>query len=191
MATEEKHLPEDELAPEESDAVPAEETLESLRAERDDYLARWQRSQADCANMRRRANEDLEARLRLRMQPLLESLLLVLDNLEMALASPTETDEAKNLALGVRMTRDQLLTALGGEDVERIPTDGTFDPNLHQAIELVQDAEAEPGTVVATTRTGFTWRDVVLRSAQVNVAAEPEAAEAPAAEAADAPTQED
>ena len=186
MATEEKHLPEDELAPEESDAVPAEETLESLRAERDDYLARWQRSQADCANMRRRANEDLEARLRLRMQPLLESLLLVLDNLEMALASPTETDEAKNLALGVRMTRDQLLTALGGEDVERIPTDGTFDPNLHQAIELVQDAEAEPGTVVATTRTGFTWRDVVLRSAQVNVAAEPEAAEA-----ADAPTQED
>ena len=191
MATEEKHLPEDELAPEESDAVPAEETLESLRAERDDYLARWQRSQADCANMRRRANEDLEARLRLRMQPLLESLLLVLDNLEMALASPTETDEAKNLALGVRMTRDQLLTALGGEDVERIPTDGTFDPNLHQAIELVQDAEAEPGTVVATTRTGFTWRDVVLRSAQVNVAAEPEAAEAPAPEAADAPTQED
>ena len=171
MGTEEKDLPE-EVATEET-----EETLESLRAERDDYLARWQRSQADCMNMRRRSNEDLEARLRMRMQPLLESLLLVLDNLDMALASPTETDEAKNLALGVRMTRDQLLGSLSGEDVERIATEGAFDPNLHQAIELVQDTDVEPGTIVACTRTGFTWRDVVLRSAQVNVAAEPEAAQ--------------
>jgi len=173
MATEEKHLPEDDLAPEETDAVPTEDTIDSLRAERDDYIARWQRSQADCMNMRRRSNEDLEARLRMRMQPLLEGLLLVLDNLDMALASPTETDEAKNLAMGVRMTRDQLLGALGGEDVERIGTEGSFDPNLHQAIELIQDAEVEPGTITACTRTGYTWRDVVLRSAQVNVAADP------------------
>ncbi len=171
MGTEEKDL-EEEVVTEE-----IEETLESLRAERDDYVARWQRSQADCMNMRRRSNEDLEARLRMRMQPLLEGLLLVIDNLDMALASPMETTEAKNLGMGVRMTRDQLLGALSGEDVERITTEGSFDPNLHQAIELVQDSGVEPGTVVACTRTGYTWRDVVLRSAQVNVAAEPEAAE--------------
>ncbi len=57
MGTEEKDL-EEEVVTEE-----IEETLESLRAERDDYVARWQRSQADCMNMRRRSNEDLEARL--------------------------------------------------------------------------------------------------------------------------------
>jgi len=182
MATEEKRqdLPEegetqDSMGTNEAEA--AEETVESLRAERDDYIARWQRSQADCMNMRRRSNEDLEARLRMRMQPLLESLLLVLDNLDMALACPAETDEAKNLAIGVRMTRDQLLGALGGEDVQRIETSGEFDPNLHQAIQLVQDSGEEPGSIVGTLRTGFTWRDVVLRSAQVHVAAEPKEAE--------------
>ncbi|MDF1798043.1 MAG: nucleotide exchange factor GrpE [Planctomycetota bacterium] len=178
MATEEKEqdLPQEgeQVTPE---AEPAEETLESLRAERDDYLARWQRSQADCMNMRRRSNEDLEARLRMRMQPLLESLLLVFDNLDMALASPAETDEAKNLAIGVRMTRDQLLSALGSEDVQRIETGGEFDPNLHQAIQMIPGSGQEPGTIVGTLRTGFTWRDVVLRSAQVHVAAEPEEAE--------------
>lgn len=149
---------------------PAEDTLDSLRAERDDYIARWQRSQADCHNIRRRAHGDLEARVRMRMQPLLESILLVMDNLDMALLSPAENAETKNLALGVRMTRDQLVTAIGAENVKTIDTDGPFDPALHQAMEIVESADHEPGSIVTCVRDGYTWQDVVLRSAQVNVA---------------------
>lgn len=188
MTTEEKNAEvedngENESTPEQNSeatetAEPVEDSIESLRAERDDYIARWQRSQADCHNIRRRSHSDLEARLRMRMQPLLESILLVMDNLDMALMSPAENAETKNLALGVRMTRDQMVSALGAEDVQAIDTDGPFDPTRHQAMEIVEAPGTEPGSIVTCVRDGYTWRDVVLRSAQVNVAKgedEPEA----------------
>lgn len=146
------------------------ETIEKLTAERDEYLSKYQRAHADCQNMRRRAGEDNEDRVKRRMQPLLEEMLLVLDNLEMALLSPTESQDAKNLFVGVKMTRDQLLTALGTEDVDRIVPEGALDPNLHQAIAVVEDTDAEAGHIIDCTRHGYTWRDVVLRTAQVRVA---------------------
>ena len=158
------------------------ETIEKLTRERDEYIAKYQRAHADCQNMRRRAGEDIEDRVRRRMQPLLEELLLVLDNLEMALMCPAESQETKNLYMGVKMTRDQLLSALGSEDVQRIIPEGAFDPTLHQAMEVVEDSDAPPGHVVGCTRHGYTWRDNVLRSAQVRVAPgtpEPEEAEVP------------
>lgn len=156
--------------------VPAEEldtaieTIEKLTLERDEYLSKYQRAAADCQNMRRRAAEDIEDRIKRRLQPLLEELLVVLDNLEMALACPAETPEAKNLALGVRLTRDQLLSALGYEDIQRIIPEGAFDPNLHQAVAVVEETDVPAGHVVDCTRHGYTWRDLVLRSAQVRVA---------------------
>ena len=68
------------------------------------------------------------------------------------------------------MTRDQLVTAIGAENVKTIDTDGPFDPALHQAMEIVESADHEPGSIVTCVRDGYTWQDVVLRSAQVNVA---------------------
>ena len=158
------------------------DTIEKLTIERDEYLAKYQRAHADCQNIRRRAGEDIEDRVKRRLQPLLEELLLVLDNLEMALMCPAESQETKNLFMGVKMTRDQLLSALGGEDVQRIEPAGPFDPALHHSIAVVEDTDAEPGHVVDCTRHGYTWRDLVLRPAQVRVAPGiPEADEASAA----------
>lgn len=153
-------------------AAPETDDPEELRAQRDEYLANWQRARADYQNLRRRTRADVEAMQQGMIQPLLENLLLVLDNLDMALAAPTTTDESKNLAIGVEMTRTQLLQALERESVARIAEGGTFDPEKHQAVESVPDAEAEPGTVLETVRPGYTWRQGVLRYAQVKVAGE-------------------
>lgn len=152
---------------------PAELSVEQLAAERDEYLELWKRAQADYKNLRRRGMADLEAGVRRSMQPLLDNLLLVLDHLEMALASPVESEDAKNFAIGVELTRKQLLAALAQEEVAEISTDGEFDPEAHQAVEMVADSDAEPGTIVATVRKGYRWRGVVLRYAQVRVAAGP------------------
>ena len=154
-----------------------------LARQRDEFLGLWKRAQADYKNLRRRGLADLEAGIRRSLQPLLENMLLVLDHLDMALSSPTESEDAKNLAIGVKMTRDQFAAALEREDVQEIPTDGAFDPELHQAVAKVEDSGAEPGTIVETVRKGYRWRDVVLRHAHVRVAAEPASAEAPAEDA--------
>lgn len=171
----------------------ADDDPERLRAQRDDYLARWQRAQADYQNLKRRTQSDLDARLRRTLQPLLEDLLLVLDHLDMALASPAEGEEAASLAQGVRLTRDQLVRALEGQDVRPVPEGGSFDPSVHLAVATVQHPEVEPGTVVDTVRRGYSWRDGVLRYAQVRVAAGEEGSEEPVpkAGAADPPTDGD
>jgi len=154
-----------------------EETLESLRAERDALQGLLQRARADYQNQKRRALADQEAGLRRNLQPLLESLLLVLDHMDMALSSPTTQEETKNLAMGVSMTRDQLVRSLEEHGVTQVATGGAFDPAVHQAVSTVEDATLEPGTIVETLRPGFLWRDSVLRFAQVRVSAAPQEGE--------------
>ena len=165
--TRKKHQKEDE--PVEAPAE-GEETLETLRAERDDYLEKWRRAAADYQNMRRRALADSEERLKRSMQPLLESMLTVLDYLDMALACPTTNDESKNLAVGVRLTRDHFLQILEREEVSPIPPADTFDPALHEAKSAMVRDDLPEGTIIETVRTGYTLRGEVLRFAHVVVA---------------------
>jgi len=169
--------------------VKGEETPEELREQRDEYLARWQRAQADYQNLRRRSSENVESALRHALMPLLEGLLIVLDHLDMALSAPVESEEAKNLAMGVRRTRDQFQRTLIQEGVEPIEETGTFDPTLHEAVAAVEDANAEPGRILETVRRGYRWRGHVLRYAHVKVSKLPgsdqEPPPAPAADAQD------
>jgi molecular chaperone GrpE len=151
----------------------AEPAEEALRREVDELRARWQRAQADYQNLKRRTQSDLDGMLRRNMQPLLESLLLVIDHLDMALAAPVTSEDARGLAVGVRMTRDQLVRALEEEDVRSIREDGEFDPELHQAVASVPDADGTPGAIVDVVRRGYSWRGAVLRPARVRVTAAP------------------
>ncbi|HED64596.1 MAG TPA: nucleotide exchange factor GrpE, partial [Planctomycetes bacterium] len=128
-------------------------------------------------NLRRRALTDLEAGIQRAMQPLLEELLLVFDFLDMAMASPAEHPETKNLLTGIEMTRQKFASALEGSDVQEIPTDGAFDPRVHDATSTEETEEHEPGTILDTIRKGYTWQGRVLRPAQVVVAAAPESEE--------------
>ncbi|MEM7306166.1 MAG: nucleotide exchange factor GrpE [Planctomycetota bacterium] len=185
--TKKKDQAEAEARKQDAESGEAVSELEALRAERDDYHARWQRAAADYQNLRRRELTDSEDRVRRTMQPLLEKMLFVLDYLDMALACPTTNDESKNLAVGVRLTRDQFLQALEQEEVRPIPTAEAFDPALHEATATVERDDLAPGTIVDVVRTGYTWRGDVLRYAHVTVAAEPATGdEAPADDTAPA-----
>ena len=161
--------------------------VEALRAENADLRERWQRAAADYQNLKRRGLADAEDRVRRAMQPFLEKMLTVLDYLDMALACPTTTDESKNLAVGVRLTRDHFLQALEQEEVRLVPTGETFDPSTQEAKGTVVRDDLEPGTVVETIRAGYTWRGEILRYAQVLVAQGADDATANEAEAESAP----
>lgn len=147
-----------------------DEQIGELEAKCQDLNGRWMRAQADYQNLRRRAHTDLETGIKRNMAPLLEELLFVLDFLDMALASPATHDETKNLVMGIQMTRTKFVQALENSNVTEIPTTGEFDPALHDATEVRDVAEAEPGSIVATVRKGYTWKEHVLRHAQVAVA---------------------
>jgi molecular chaperone GrpE len=153
------------------DAAARVAELEQRNAELEGRLLR---AQADYQNTRRRAQQELDASLFRRMQPLLDELLLVADYLDLALSTPAVGDEAKAIARGVELTRSKLIQALDLADVRPIPTAGPFDPALHEAVESRASSELEPGTILETLRPGYTWQDRILRPARVVVASAPE-----------------
>lgn len=157
----------------ESTAPEATASVSELEARCAELEARWLRSQADIQNVRRRAQQELDSALFRTMQPLLDELLLVADYLDMALAAPATSPEAKALATGVSMTRAKLSQALEQADVRLIPTDGDFDPSQHEAGESRVEPGKAPGQILSTLRSGYTWQGRILRPARVVVAAAP------------------
>jgi molecular chaperone GrpE len=166
----EASLPEADVIEEPEEQLSDEERV--LR-ERDEFEENWRRSQADFQNLRRRQSEVIAASRLATKRELLGELLLVIDYLDMALITPMETQEGKNLYMGVSMTRDQMMQFLVQREVEPIDTGGNFDPSLHEAVETIETDEAEPGTILQTARTGYTLGKDVLRHAHVKVAAAP------------------
>ncbi len=144
--------------------------LASVERERDEHLANWKRAQADYQNLRRRLQTDIDAAVQRAKKPLLQNLLLVLDYLEMALATPCTTRESKDVLAGVEMTRNALFSTLERENVRAIPDGGVFDSALHEAVERVETKSVKSGEIVQTLRRGYTADGQVLRPAQVKVA---------------------
>jgi len=163
-------------------SVDAPAKTAELEARCVDLEARWLRAQADYQNLRRRAQQELDSSLFRVLQPLLDELLLVADYLDMALAAPAKSPESKALAAGVELTRSKLAQALELAEVRVVPTSGSFDPALHEAGETRVVPDKAAGTILATTRAGYTWQGRILRPARVVVAAAPEGAGATAEE---------
>lgn len=147
--------------------------IAELEKERDDAVALGQRATADYQNLRRRLSSDIDAAVARAKKPLHQELLLVLDYLDMALATPCATPEATTLRAGVEMTRTQLWTVLERDGLQAVPERKTFDPALHQAVERVETNDAPSGTILATLRRGYTAGGQILRPAQVKVAVTP------------------
>jgi molecular chaperone GrpE len=175
----------DDAAQEPEEPARDETPLEQAERERDEYLGNWHRARADYQNLKRRTFDDVQGAVGRERTALLQEMLTILDFLDMALATPVEHPEAKNLKTGVQMTRDQLMALLERHRVAAMETElGGFDHDLHQAVSTVETTDVEPGQIVEVMRRGFTIAGDVLRYAQVRVAAEPQAEPQPEADTA-------
>jgi molecular chaperone GrpE len=131
----------------------------------------WLRTAADFDNFRKRTRREVEDARRGGREDLLRALLPVFDNLERALQSAQRSSDVKAMADGLKMVERQFVEALGREGINRIATVGhPFDPGLHEAIQQVETADHEPGTVLAEVQPGYTQGDRLLRAAMVVVA---------------------
>ncbi len=143
--------------------------LVKVGAQRDEYLALAQRTQADFENYRKRiARESAQAQQR-GVAKLAKELLPALDNLDRALDSAAQDDP---LLQGVRFVRDELAAALARTGVESFsPAGEAFDPALHEAMSQQPVEGARSGTVVEVYQPGYRLGDQIIRPARVIVAA--------------------
>jgi molecular chaperone GrpE len=157
-------------APPETTASPATELAEL----RDRLL----RVMAESENLRRRAARERDDAVRYAAANVIEDLLPTADSIRRAIESVAPERAAgdellKNLLAGVLLTEKGLLAAFQKHDIRRIdPGSGeAFDPDKHQAILVVGDANAAAGTVSSVLQPGYAYHDRVLRPAMVGVVA--------------------
>ena len=163
------------------EALPAptmEDQLAGVTAERDRLAAekadledRLLRTRAEFDNARRRNERERSDFLQFAAMELVRDLLPVLDDFERALkvegASP-------DYARGVNLIYQRLYEALRKMGLEPIETEGRrFDPNLHQAVQRVETAEAEDQTILGEFQRGYNFKGRLLRPAMVKVAVKP------------------
>ena len=146
-----------------------EEALRSEKARADDLFKRLQYLQADFENYRRRMEKEMGDTKRFGNERLLSDMLVVNDEMELALEKARENGENPALLEGVGMVLKRLQSILSKEGVERIQGVGSrFNPDLHDAALRVASNEEE-GTIIEEIRTGYTLKGRVLRPSIVKV----------------------
>lgn len=153
-----------ETPEEEQPEAEIDKTSEELAAVKDQLV----RTMAEYDNFRKRSAREKDALRAEIITNVTSKFLPVMDNLERALNSECSDENYKN---GVRMIFDSFMETLKGLGVEEIESDGAaFDPNFHQAVQRVEDSDAESGTVVQTFAKGYKIGERVIRFAMVSVA---------------------
>ena len=174
--TEGANAPDDRLdTPDSDDPVQVEEQLAEALREKDQFRAMAQRSQADLANYKRRAAEEVVEARRSASTGLLLKVLSVVDDMERALAHVPESAVAPGWLDGLKLVQRNLSNLLDSEGVTAIEAQGRpFEPWEHEAVLYEETPDSAEGTVVRVIREGYRLRDRVLRPAQVAVAKAPE-----------------
>lgn len=173
-------IQQDQQQPQEAETAaevdPRDERIAQLEAElvqsqtgvRDAQL----RAQAEVENIRRRAEMDVEKAHKFALEKFANELLPVIDSLERALEVANKEDsQLAPMIEGVELTLKGLLGAVRKFGVEVVGETGVpFNPEVHQAMSMMESEEFEPNHVMLVMQRGYTLNGRLLRPAMVAVA---------------------
>jgi len=154
------------------------EELKGLAAKADENWERLLRTTADFDNLKKRAAREKLDAIKFANESLVQKVIPVLDNFEMALAAAqsSSAEGLKSLQDGVAMIHSQLKNVLAESGLEEVDATGKpFDPNFHEAVSQQESAEVAEGHVLQQLRKGYKLRERLLRPATVIVAKPPAA----------------
>lgn len=124
----------------------------------------------ETASMRDRLKRSLEQRAEQGRFEFLLTLLPLLDNLNLAIEASEKDASFDHLLEGVKGTSRSFRQALVNVGVEAVSTVGEdFDPEVHEAVELVETDPENDGKVTAEYSAGYTYHGKLLRAARVQV----------------------
>jgi molecular chaperone GrpE len=146
------------------------DALVEVAAQRDEYLALAQRTQADFENYRKRVAREAAAAQERGVAGLAKELLPALDNLDRAIEAAEEDDP---LLKGVRLVRSELAAALARVGIESFRPEGEpFDPSIHEAVATAPAGDGGAGgAVIEVYQDGYRLGESILRPARVVVSA--------------------
>jgi len=159
-----------EAEPEVEEAKDTENLEQALAEEKqkaEEYLASWQRAQADFVNYKRRTEQERQEFNNFANANLILGLLPVVDDLERALDAVPTKYKKHDWVEGVRLVERKFKTVLEGQGVKPIISLGeAFDPNFHEAL---RQGKGKEGIVIEEFQKGYMLHDKLLRPARVVV----------------------
>jgi molecular chaperone GrpE len=155
------------------------QTEQALAAAKDQHL----RTAAEFDNVRKRAEREVATSLKYGAERVLGELLSVCDSLDLGLKAVQAPDaSAKSIGEGLALTHKQLGAFLDKHGVKVLdPVGQPFNPELHEAVSMLESAEVAPNHVISVMQKGYRLHERLLRPAMVVVAKAPSNANSAAA----------
>jgi molecular chaperone GrpE len=146
--------------------------LKESQSQAAEYLEGWQRARAEFANARKRLEKQRSEAYQNAASDYAQKLLPVLDDFSRAIDSVPEMIESDKWYEGIELVHKKLVAILENLNVKAIEAVGKpFDPNIHEALSLVESEDVESGAVVEEIQVGYRIGDKVIRPSLVIVAA--------------------
>ncbi|MGA0937557.1 MAG: nucleotide exchange factor GrpE [Sedimenticolaceae bacterium] len=171
---------EEEISASEGDADAMSSELAALQKKADEHYDQLVRAHAEIENLKRRHTQELEKAHKYALDKFVGELLTIWDSLELGLqAAQNDEADVASLREGTELTVKMFGDVMEKFNVERINPEGeSFNPEFHQAMSMVPNAEMAPNTVMAVMQKGVSLNGRLIRPAMVVVSqAMPEAAE--------------
>lgn len=145
--------------------------VESLKEQLNEAKDQSLRAAAEAQNVRRRSEKDVENAHKFGLEKFCGELLAVVDNLERAQQqADTDSEAVKPLMEGVELTYKSFVDVMAKFKLEQLDPHGEpFDPQLHQAITMLENPDSEPNTVIDVMQKGYTLHGRLIRPAMVVV----------------------
>lgn len=147
------------------------EDLKTVKAEKQEYLDGWQRSQAELINLKKRHEEDKKSFTKYATENFVMELIPTMDSFDMAFRDKEAWEKApENWRKGIEYIYSQLSGTLEDHGVNIInPLGKMFDHNLHNSVKTAQGKEGE---ILEVLQKGYELNGKVIRPANVVVGGE-------------------
>ena len=144
-----------------------EGALEAKQNELAEQNDKYMRMMAEYDNFRKRSAKEREGVYADAYADALAAIIPIIDNLERAVG----VSEAEAVLKGLEMTLKGADEALNKMGVEAFGAEGDqFDPNIHNAVMMVDDESHNEGEIVSVFQKGYKKGDKIIRYAMVTVA---------------------
>ena len=150
--------------------------VETLTKELDETKDKYFRALAELENVKKRTQEEIKRERKYASQDVSDRLIDPIDIFEQALKVPTEDPQFKNFLYGFKMIKDMIYKVLEDDGVKVVPVKvgDAFDPTSQHAIESEHNLEIADQSVVKVVKTGYFYKDRLLRPAMVVINVHPQ-----------------
>ncbi len=167
--------------PEQNNFGTNEEGIEFLRKaladeknRSNEYLNQLKYLQADIENLRKSTKKELDITVQRANESLISNLLVILDDMELALKSSSETENYRHLKSGFQLILEKMQHSLEKDGLVRIDALGKqFDPKCHEAADQTLSDDKPDGLIVEEIKAGYIFKGKILRSSLVTIARKP------------------